>query len=185
MGVPPRLVIPLVAAMMGGCVSPGKLLAPPAPVHPAQVVATWNNKVVYVPDPARGGVPAPGLGGRVYLFGPTLDFPVCGDGALVVDLFDDTTGQPGGVHLEQWQFDPETLKRLLKKDMIGDGYTLFLPWGTYRADIRRVHVNVRYETAGAVPVYSAGETINLDHGSAPGEARVANRTEIYPQPASR
>lgn len=89
------------------------------------------------------------------------------------------------MHLEQWRFDPQTLKRLLKKDMIGQGYTLFLPWGTYRPDVRRVRVNVRYEVDGAMPVYANGEPVHLDHSSTPGEARVANRTEIYPQPASR
>ena len=48
-----------------------------------QVVATWRNEVIFAPDPTHAGAPTPGLAGRMYLFGPQIDFPVQGDGGVV------------------------------------------------------------------------------------------------------
>src|SRR5688500_8745045 len=60
--------------------------APPRPGQACQVLATWSNKVHFAPDPANGGVPTPGILGRMYLFGTTIDFPQVGDGSAVVEL---------------------------------------------------------------------------------------------------
>ena len=111
----------------------------------------------------------PGIAGRVYLFGPVPDFPLAGDGSIVVDLFDDTprNGQPSSVHLEEWRFDPVTLQRLLKQDMVGWGYTLFLPWGTHRPEARSVHLTLRYEPPQGTPVYAPSGPLTLDHGTPP------------------
>ena len=129
-----------------------------------QVVATWNHQAVFVPDPAHGGVEEPGLAGRLYLFGPEISFPLIEDGSVVVDLYDDTKapgdGQP--IPLEEWRFDPATLKRLAKKDMIGWGYTLFLPWGTYKPEINQIHLKVRYVTAKGNPFFCESGPMSLD-----------------------
>ncbi|MBV9122849.1 MAG: hypothetical protein JO112_05800 [Planctomycetes bacterium] len=153
-------------AFAAGCVSLGSLVpshdAPPA--GPAcQVVATWTNQVAFVPDPVHNGEPAPGLAGRVYLFGQTIDFPVAGAGSMVFDLFDDAHPVPGKgpVLLEEWRFDPDTLKRLLCRDAIGWGYTVFLPWGTYRPDITRVHLKVCYTPVNGTPIYASCSPMTL------------------------
>src|SRR5438094_874676 len=83
--------------------------APPPPDTPCQVVTFWENHVTFAPDPARAGVNAPVLLGKLYLFGPEIGFPLTGDGSLVVQLEDETAGKP--VPLERWNFDPETLRR--------------------------------------------------------------------------
>lgn len=172
MGVSQRLTLPVLVLALAGCVTtqPFTKLAPTvAQDAPAQVVVAWNNKLMYVPDPANNGTPAPGLCGRVYLFGPVPAVPLVGDGRLVVDLFDDTprNGQPSSVQLEQWQFDPVTFRRLLSKDTVGQGYTVFLPWGTYRPDIKNVHMAVRYEPVHGPPLYAPSGPLTLDHGQSP------------------
>ena len=169
MGVSTRLIAASALFAVCGCVLPGKFMTgeiAPA-VQPASIVAAWNPKVTYTPDPANGGVPAPGIAGRVYLFGTTPDFPLAGDGAMTVELYDDTQrpGQPAGAQLETWNFDAPTMKRLLKKDAIGMGYTVFLPWGTYRPDVRQVHLSLRFEPAGGNPVYAPSGPMTLEHGT--------------------
>ncbi|MFL5328027.1 MAG: hypothetical protein ACJ8C4_03875 [Gemmataceae bacterium] len=157
-----------------GCILPEKFTFNSEFTCPAvcQVGAAWNNKVIYAPDPTRNGTPAPGLAGRLYLFGAVADFPFIGDGSLVIDMYDDTvrpgeTLPNGGKQIEEWRFDPLTLKKLAKKDAIGEGYTVFLPWGTYRPDIRNVHLVTRYEPVHGMPIYAAPNSLSVDHGTPP------------------
>jgi hypothetical protein len=172
MGIPQRLIVAALLLPLSGCMITQSFTAM-MPAHateaPAQVVVAWNNKVTYVPDPAHNGTPAPGICGRVYLFGPIPAIPLVGDGSLVVDLFDDTphNGQPCSVQLEEWQFDPVTFRRLLSKDTVGSGYTIFLPWGTYRPDVKYVHLAVRYEPANGTPLYAPSGPLTLDHSQTP------------------
>lgn len=149
-----------------GCVTLGTLVpsmhAPPTPV--CQVVATWTNEVAWTPDPTHNGKPLPGFAGRLYLFGPEIDFPLTVDGTVVVDLLDDTKqdaeGQP--VLVERWHIDPVTLKRLKRRDAIGWGYTLFLPWSTYRPEVNHVQLKLRFEpAAGGTPLYATGSALTL------------------------
>jgi hypothetical protein len=146
---------------------------PPKPGQPCQAVTTWSNQVYFVPDPVHEGRPEPGLAGRLYLFGPTIDFPQVGDGGVLVELYDDAVNPPTGKLLEQWQIDKDTLKRLLKKDAIGWGYTLFLPWGSYRPDITRVHLTCRYDPAHGTPLYAPGSPVTLEHPPPPAGSAVA------------
>lgn len=169
MGISTRLIAASALLAICGCVLPSKFVVGDTNVagQPASVVAAWNPKVTYTPDPANGGVPAPGLAGRVYLFGTTPDFPVTSDGTMTVELYDDTQrpGQPAGGQLETWQFDAATMKRLLKKDAIGIGYTVFLPWGSYRPDVKQIHLSLRFEPTGGTPIYSPSGPMTLDHGT--------------------
>ncbi|MBX7102474.1 MAG: hypothetical protein K1X57_00230 [Gemmataceae bacterium] len=170
MGLSSRLIAAALLISLSGC-TPHKFLTPGelAPVAPGSVVAAWSPKINYVPDPARGGSPAPGIAGRIYVFGQSQDFPIVTDGSIVIDLYDDTpvNGQPGNHHLEQWQFDPVTLRRLLKRDTVGMGYTVFLPWGTHRPDIKTVHLTLKFEPAKGSAIYAPSGPLTLDHGTAP------------------
>jgi hypothetical protein len=172
-GLRPKLV--LVAVMLlgsCGCVAVDSFVldagAPPGPEPAAQVIAMWCNQVATTPDPAHNGEPVTGLAGRVYLFGPTIDCPVTGDGSLVVDLYTEPSehaapAQPAAP-LEEWRLDRDTLHRLLRRDAVGWGYTLFLPWSTYRPDINHVYLKVRYDprTGGSLYAASARITLNRD-----------------------
>lgn len=149
----------LLLAAASGCVTwksltTGPDIAPRGTV--CQVVATWDAEVRIVPDSANGGKPTPGLAGRLYLFGPEIKHPLVGDGSVVVDLYDDAPmaqGKPP-ILLEEWRIDKDTLKKLLRRDMLGWGYTLFLPWGSYRPDVTQVHLQLRYEPTSGVPLYA-------------------------------
>ena len=54
----------------------------------ARLTVAWNNKIIYAPDPTRGGDPMPGLLTRVYLFGPDQTVPLVGNGELLVAVWD-------------------------------------------------------------------------------------------------
>jgi hypothetical protein len=157
------------ALLAAGCVGlkPHALHGHHAPVgDPFQLAATWNPEVMFAPDPAQGGKMSAGLAGRLYLFGSDIKDSMAGDGALSVSLFDDrplAEGKPA-VHLEEWQIDKDTLKRLLRKDAIGWGYTLVLPWGTYRPDLTQVHLRFRYDATKGLPLYTETATLTLNHG---------------------
>jgi hypothetical protein len=150
----------------------------PAPAV-CQVAVNWVNKVVFAPDTVHGGVPTPGLAGRLYLFGPEVSFPLVGDGSVVVDLYDDTPVASGGQArlLEKWVLNAQTLGRLQRRDMIGEGYTLFLPWGSYRPDITQVHLMVCYTPARGNPLYAPSSSITLNGGNQPPN-QVTNRTVV-------
>jgi hypothetical protein len=141
-----------------GCVNTTAFLQPSAEKPtgiPCEVVLACNPEVIFKPDPANRGAPMPGLGGRMYLFGEGSDCPLVGDGCLVVDLYDDS--HPVGsnsVPLEEWRIDRDTLKRLLRRDAVGWGYTLFLPWGTYKPEIKQVQLRLRYEPVNGTPLYA-------------------------------
>jgi hypothetical protein len=179
--------LPALAAT--GCVTwhslaPGSHSLPTGAV--CQVVATWTNQVAWTPDPTRGGKPAPGFAGRLYLFGPEIDFPLVADGSVVVDLYDAGAVGPDGqpAMLEQWNLDKENLRRLLKRDAIGWGYTLFLPWGTYRPDITRVELKLRFvPEKGPLPLYAASSPLTLTAESETGPA-LAGRNSTPPAGAA-
>lgn len=136
-----------------GCVaSEWSLLKSETVIPPSQMAATWQNHVAFTPDPANGGKMSPGLAGRFYLFGPEIGHPLVGDGKLTVGLFDETKG--GSELRDVWNIDAGTLKRLLKKDAIGMGYTLFLPWHRYSPEVTRVRIKIEYTPDKGAPMYT-------------------------------
>ena len=131
------------------------------------MIATWNHEVVVTPDPAHNGAPTPGIAGRIYLFAQEVGIPLIGDGTVTVDLYDDSpkaAGKPP-VLIEEWRLDKDTLHRLARKDVVGWGYTVFLPWGTYKPDTTQVHMTVCYKPAKGTPLYASASPLNLDHSA--------------------
>jgi len=158
--------------LAGGCVTmggpaPDKAKEKPPSGIPCQVVATWQPQVIYSPDPAQMGISRPGLAGRVYLFDEEVGYPLIAEGKIVIDLFDLTAGPVKPVLLEEWRFDKDTSKRLVRKDAIGWGYTLFLPWGTYRPDISMVQLKARFEPDKGTPLYAEASPLTVIHGPLP------------------
>jgi hypothetical protein len=167
----------LACLLAGGCVTSAGSLLPGHEEGPyngiCQVVATWKNEVVYAADPTHGGAPTPGIAGRVYLFGPVIDFPRPGDGSVTVELYDETpTTRREQAPLERWNIDRDTLKRLQRRDFCGWGYSLFLPWATYRPEITQVWLKLRYTPAKGTPLYAESSPLSLN-GSTPGGVPVA------------
>lgn len=169
----PRSITTLVVAipltlccLQAGCISPPALKSQPEPPVPSpvqQVHATWENFIFEVPDSVNNGAPLKGVAGRVYLFGADVGFPLRVRGEMTVDLSDATAVANGGVPvmLERWTFDPQTLDRLFKKDMIGGGYTLFLPWSSYKPEIRKVILQAKFTPEKGTPLYTPPATVSL------------------------
>jgi hypothetical protein len=150
----------------GGCLGtrnhrPEMEKPPVGPVH--QVHAVWQNQLMITPDAVNHGSPLPGLAGRCYLFGPDLGHTVKGEGRLVVDVFDSAQagadGQPRLI--ERWDFDKDTLNRLLRKDFFGWGYTLFLPWPDYRPDYTRLQIQICYVPENGAFMYAPRTSLTL------------------------
>jgi hypothetical protein len=169
-------VLGLALTLATGCAGVKSLLAPQVPPATAHHIwTTWQPKVVPLVSP--NGTTMPGLAGRLYLFDEQDPHPLTEDGSVVVDLFDDTPAATGGQPklLEKWVLDKDTLKKLLRRDMIGQGYTLFLPWGTFKSEISQIHLMVAYTPPKGNPLYSPSTPITLNKGSA-GVVQVTSQT---------
>jgi hypothetical protein len=162
-------VLPLLGATLAlGCVTTEgeveKVEMPPPPATPCQIATTWQNNIAYAADPIHGGKPTQGFLGRLYLFGQSIGYPMNGDGSVLVELFDETNGT--SVKREQWEIDPQTLARLIRKDFIGWGYTLFLPSGEYKPGMTTLRLRTCYLPAKGGKLYTESEvTIAAGNGS--------------------
>jgi hypothetical protein len=118
---------------------------------PQHMEAIWTKGVQWVADPTKNMQPGPVLACRLYFFaGDDVKYTSTVDGTLTVDLYDDSgrsSGQPSK-HMEEWVFKGDALKSQLQKDAwLGQGYTIGLPWPSYRADIKEVHLTLKFEPA--------------------------------------
>jgi hypothetical protein len=163
----------LAVMMAAGC---GSLLtlghdSKPPTGHVCHIATSWDNCLAVVSDSANGGAPLRGLKGRLYLFDNEAKTPIACEGELWVDLYDDRPIAAGGVpkRLERWQFPKEIMAQLLRKDLIGWGYTIFLPWvHSYRPDITAVHFQICFQPRNAVaPLYDNTERMTINHGERP------------------
>jgi len=147
---------------------------PPA----VQSLATWHKHVKLGTNPASNQ-PIAGLSGRFYLFDATGGHPIIGDGKISVELFDDTRrdATSGSKMIEKWNIDAETFKQLAQRDALGNGYTLTLPWSTYKPEVAQVHLVVTYEPTTGTPLTTASQTITLEHDSP--EAQIARRNAAH------
>lgn len=123
-------------------------LAPPfAGTRVTRINAAWDPVVCFLPD-VINGKEVPCLTGRLYLYSDPNANPVTVDGKVVVQLLDH--GGPGGERrcLEQWNVDSDQLRRMLGKDLTGQGYTLCLPWTTYRGNVQGLSLSVAFTADG-------------------------------------
>jgi hypothetical protein len=112
----------------------------------SHILAFWDSQVRLTQDSSNGGRPLAGMAGRLYLLNQETGKPVDATGRVVVQMHDMTNVQPGQpTHcIAEYTFDPVSLKRLKRPDGIAEGYTLFLPWESYRPDVRRIEIRVAY-----------------------------------------
>ena len=132
----------------------------------------------------------PGLAGQMFLF-DSHDHPAQADGILTIDLYDETIRPNGQPHLkpERWQFRKDVLKALRTVDeRFGPSYVLFLPWPSYRPDVTRVRITVRFDPdqnqKGAFTLYAPDSMLNLDaslHRRGKETGAAALRAEPPPQ----
>jgi hypothetical protein len=170
--------------LMAGCLALDGVKTKDLPTGtPVQAAATWQTYVVFAADPAREGARTPGLVGRLYLFGQQADIPIVAPGKVEVRLYPDIPEAKAPVApLEVWQFDPETLKGKLQHDVIGWGYSLALPWSTYKPDLSRVRLTVRFEPSkGGAPLFAQETHLTL-HGDGPPEVIATTATPAVAAP---
>ena len=151
------LALPLVAALAMGCVTTQGggfwMTEKPTELCPNQMVCVWQNSIMTVPDTTRGGQPLVGLAGRVYFFGEQLDFPKLCSGALGVSVIDESSDK--AVMIDHIEVDPETLKRLAKKDFLGEGYTVFIPLTKYKEGMSKLRLRTAFKAPTAKgPIFS-------------------------------
>ncbi len=196
-------------ALLSGCATTNVAKAPETPPKgaPGQIVATWNKDVEFLPDRVNNGRLTPALSGRVYFFegGSTEQKPIVADGSLYISVYDEhgrTNPDGTPVPLEVWQITPECMKLVMTKDWWGWGYTLNLPWNTYRPDISQVRFQVRYvppkDAKDPMPVFSDCPMLALQHpgsttqstaqanarNSAASQQRTSGYTQSGVQPAT-
>ena len=197
----------LLGTLTAGCATLNSVtpsLDGPASGAYSHIVAYWNPEIIHTPDPTHGGMDVSGIAGRVYFVDDSpklgakfsvdnpnpIEFKASGEGAVVVDLYDPSRSEKGGVTgpLGQWRYDSATLQRLLRKDMIGWGYTLFLPWPDYKPDVTRIQLRLRFEPAkGGLAMYANSEPMTLDNGLNKAPVVTSNDQLLVPanQPAFR
>jgi len=146
-----------------------------APVH--QVHVTWSNKVAVTTDVGtNAGADLPGIVGRLYLMGSDLGHTVKSNGRVVVDLYE-AAPKAEPKFLGRWQISKENLAHFGQKDIIGLGYTLFLPLPPdFQTDNRKFQLQVSYLPDEGSPMYAARSSLTLSNDSFAAIAR------IRPQP---
>lgn len=137
------------------------------PGQAVRLTAAWDNKIIFAPDPTHGGEPVPGLVARLWVFGPDQSVPLDPDGEILVAMWDTAPKSDGGqpVLLEVWHIDREHAKRFVRPDIIGNGYSVFLPSQKYHIDLKQVNVQVRYNGADGRNLVSATQLLTLDHSA--------------------
>ncbi len=136
----------------------------PAKVPANEMTLLWRNRIDYLPDPGRNGEMGPGLVGQLFLFGSGLQFAEA-NGKLTVALYDESPRPPGQQpnQPEGWEFTKETLQKLKTPDeRFGMSYALFLPWPTYRPDVTRVRIAVRYDPEQGHPLFAPETRVTID-----------------------
>jgi hypothetical protein len=165
---------------LGGCDTTNAFVLSDMPGNseaPCQVIAWWERSIVVTSDSVNNGKPLPGLAGRIYLFDQNVGAPLVGDGSLVVGLFDDTPhpGVTGPVEVHEWKIDAVTLKRLLRKDVLGWGYTVFLPWPEDKPQFTHLQLKVRYNQPNKAPLFTESGPISLETPPPPGQPAAPNQ----------
>jgi hypothetical protein len=138
----------------------------------------WQNSIAIGPDAANGGNPVPILAGRMHLFGTNMDFPILAEGGIRVEVYDETTGVPTPAPVFTWDIEAKDMPKLMRRDVVGVGYTVLLPWPTYQPTINRIRVRLAYMQPGTLPIYTENQ-VTLDVGN--GQMHDGTR---YIQPAS-
>jgi hypothetical protein len=163
-------------AVLPGCVNPDSwckscfgTFGPETPPigHPHQVKAMWENRIVVNEDSVNQGAKLFGLSGRVWFFGEKIGLPLAAHGTLTVfasEILPDGKTVP----IEGWEIDSATLQRLCHKDIIGWGYTLYLPFKNVpRPDLKRVQLQVTFAPEKGSPLYSSADLVSLTDDAPP------------------
>lgn len=176
------ILLAVLALVLPGCVTTESWVfskkQPLSDQAVSEVATQWHGLGV-TQDSANKGQPLPGIVGRMYLFPSDRSPPVLAEGKAVVDMtFLNEEGKPSTGH---WEFDSKTLQLLARKDMVGQGYTLFLPWPSYNPSVTQVQMRVSFVTPKGLPVYAQPSMVHIRPA---GPIPIEERQWVAPQPKS-
>ena len=158
---------------------------PPRYTEPAcRLAARWEPTVRYTQDPMNNGAPLPGIAGRVYLMRAGSEITtLVGNGSLTIELFDEAQppGPQGPAPVYHWSFDAGTLQKLLRRDVVGWGYTLFLPCLPLRTDIANASIKVRYDQDKCLPLFAEPAKYSLSNGADAAVQQVSHNPGVRPR----
>ena len=126
-------------------------------------VALWSEAAL-----RRGNVPvAQGFTAKVYLYGPDSERPVAGRGKMTVYAYDDSAVRQASAEERgpkpdsSWEFKEAELHGLLRKDLIGWYYPLWLQYGPPAAGERRCTLILCFTPASGSPVLTEPSLVTL------------------------
>ena len=129
----------------------------------SRAVALWSEAAL-----RQGNVPiAQGFTAKVYLYGPDSDRPVAGRGKVTVYAYDDSRVRQAGAEEpspkpdRSWEFKEAELNRLVRKDLIGWYYPLWLQYGPPAASERRCTLILCFTPASGSPVLTEPSLVTL------------------------
>ncbi len=129
----------------------------------AALLPQWSRKVEMGTNPVDNK-PMPAIVGRIYFFDAKYN-PVEADGTLTVELYDDTnrSADKPCEKLGTWNIDPKQLAKWKSSDpVVGTGYTLALPWPSYKPDIAQIQITVRYTPRSGQPLSLQDQAMTLE-----------------------
>ena len=158
--------------------------SPEQPVN--HMLSRWDHHVMMVEDTVNRGSVVPVLAGALYLFNDQSHSCVDARGWVAVQLHDIThvaSGKPAE-KMAEWRFDAERLRLLKRKDPLGEGYTLVLPWYEYRPDIKEVRLQICYVPEKGTPRYSEPQNVTIQPADQPGPVMEERRfvPALQPRP---
>ena len=149
---------------------------------PTEIGAIWQDGVDVQLDAQHGGMPIAGFAGRIFFMQSNKGQPaqtVLINSPLQIMLFDDKPVQGPPVPLETWTIKPEHLQLLVKKDMTGWGYSVWLPWNTYNPSIRSVTMTVQYTNPDGTKLQGEPTVIQIRDTNKKGTPRPELKTEQF------
>lgn len=139
----------------------------------SQVVVLWSEAVL-----RDGNTPmAQGFAGKVYLFGADSGEPMAVPGRMTFYAYDETD-QMHNTRVKPdhtWEFDSSQLQKLLRKDLVGWTYLVWLPYSSPASSERRVTLIARFTPERGKGLLSDSTLVTLPaiHGTS-SEALVRN-----------
>ena len=155
----------MAALAQSGCISMDSLKHEFRPSGmPSSIAAVWIHEVLTAMDPVHGGEPLPGIAGRIHFFTDKVDSSILPpDGKIVVAIYDDAPSLHGEDSTKSrpvvtCTYEKDILKQFGRKDPVGWGYSLFVPWPEYDPKITCVLIKMWYERPGtcrSMPIWIA------------------------------
>jgi hypothetical protein len=164
----PLASVLLLASFAGCCCtqSSKRDLEPP----PVQgVLVYWDKNLYGTQDPTRQGVTIPGLAGRLWVQGEDPRQMLEAKGLVFAELYDMTPTRDGGSpkKVAEITYDTAALKKVHSHDMLGEGYTIFVPFEAYRPEVTEVMLKLFYQEENGQRHYGTPELVKLQTNSRP------------------